>query len=73
MPRYILDMPLTMEHLLDKLAIQHSTTHSEILRRALNTYATLLSYPEVYVRLPSNTGSTPTNSGSTGLRRIAIP
>jgi membrane-anchored protein YejM (alkaline phosphatase superfamily) len=51
MPRYILDMPLTMEHLLDKLAIQHSTTHSEILRRALNTYATLLNYPEVYVKL----------------------
>lgn len=71
MPSYQLDMPLQFEATLDKLAKKHNTTYSEILRRALATYATLQNYDEVYVKLPAKNGSTPPQS--TGLRRIAIP
>lgn len=71
MPKYQLDMPDSMQQLLDRLAKQHNTTYTEILRRAINTYATLQNYEEVYVKLPAKNGSTPPNS--TGLRRIAIP
>lgn len=71
MPKYTLTVGTTFDTAIQRLAAEHNTTVGEVLRRAVATYATLKKYPNVYVQLPANDGSTPVQS--TGLRRIAIP